>query len=186
MTELTSIKLDTKAATLIGKPPEFQESHFFDAYLESGGGKEWLAIRGTPGIIYLEDLEGIDAAEDFQINPRWTLTNLEGLLAEVDRIKEPGAREARLLRQKHPKVPEQIFWGIVRYIEFGARPGSFLRAALANNQGEAMNRADPEALENLGHIVMMIMQEVPSMARGSEEKIDDWITQAQEQRDDEQ
>lgn len=72
-------------------------------------------------------------------------------------------------------VPEYLIDGLVRYLAFGNRPGSFLRAVLSNQLREAFQRGDVEAIAGLGALVGFLFESVPFASWGSPEQVDAWI-----------
>lgn len=74
-------------------------------------------------------------------------------------------------------IPERMMDGLVRFIQQGIEPGSFLLAVLSNDLVGACGQADEENLMNLPAYVAYLYNEVPSRCWGSPEKVQAWIKQ---------
>lgn len=72
-------------------------------------------------------------------------------------------------------VPAHMMDGLVRYIEHGIQPGSFLRAVLVNDLKEACAMADEENKYRLYDFVYALYNYAPSTCWGSEERVQRWI-----------
>ena len=77
-------------------------------------------------------------------------------------------------RFRNTTIPEHIFGGIRRWIEFGDHPGHFLMAVITNNLKEAVGRADDECIAGLPAIVGYLYNVAPSECWGSEERAAAW------------
>ena len=80
-------------------------------------------------------------------------------------------------------IPERMKGGIVRYIENGIAPGSFLTAVIQNKLKEAMMYADDENLENLPAYVDYFYNECPRVRWGSPETMEEWVKTKKEERE---
>ena len=74
-------------------------------------------------------------------------------------------------------IPAYMGEGLMRYIEHGIEPGSFLMAVLNNDLAEAIGRADERNMANLPAYVSYLWNEAPSTCWGSSEKVTAWIKQ---------
>lgn len=74
-------------------------------------------------------------------------------------------------------VPYHVMGGIVRYIESGLHPGSFLAAVITNDLGGVIANGDRESLENLVAIYKFFYNYCPSNCWGNEKKMSAWIKQ---------
>jgi len=72
------------------------------------------------------------------------------------------------------EIPEHMVASILKYVEFGIRPGSFLQAIICNNLKEAVGQADNENLKNLPAFVNYFYNKTPSICWGSLEKMILW------------
>jgi len=77
-------------------------------------------------------------------------------------------------------IPDRYCISLDRYINDGIDPGSFLRAVLANNLIETVNRCD-DASDWLyvKVIARWIFQEAPSCCWGSEESVNNYMADKQ-------
>ena len=80
-------------------------------------------------------------------------------------------------------IPERMKAGILRYIEHGIVPGSFLTAVIQNNLKEAMMYADDENLENLPAYVDYFYNECPLACWGSPKTMEEWAKTKKEERE---
>lgn len=72
-------------------------------------------------------------------------------------------------------IPKNIRKGLSTYLHYGSRPGSFLRAVLANDLYIASTRADPNSLKSLPDICRYVMNYMPEACYGSEAKVEVWM-----------
>lgn len=70
---------------------------------------------------------------------------------------------------------------LVRYVEHGIEPGSFLTAVLENDLAEACARADMHNRRKLYEWVYYIYNECPGECWGSPEKVEAWIKKKEEE-----
>jgi len=73
-------------------------------------------------------------------------------------------------------VPEHLRPGLVRYFSDGVLLGGFLRAVLAGDTEDAIQRADPESLNGLFALTEFLRAYAPHVAWGSREKVLAWTT----------
>ncbi len=74
-------------------------------------------------------------------------------------------------------LPERMHGGILRYLNDGILPGTFLRAVLANDLVGACGHADDENRHLLFHYANMLYNAFPSRGTGcwgSEQALADW------------
>jgi hypothetical protein len=71
-------------------------------------------------------------------------------------------------------IPEHVMPALLRWIEHGVPPGSFLSAVLENNLKEAVGNADADCLANLPALVGYLYNEAPAMCWGSPERVAAW------------
>jgi len=79
-------------------------------------------------------------------------------------------------------LPEHMQESMRRYIEEGARPGSFLSAVLENNLVRAFSRADEINSIYMINFARFLYNEAPLDAWGSEQAVRDWIQSKWEER----
>jgi hypothetical protein len=72
-------------------------------------------------------------------------------------------------------LPEHMQEGMKLYIEKGIKPGHFLRAVLENNLVESFARADDINIKNMFNWADFMYNQCPEEARGSKEKVEQWI-----------
>ncbi len=76
----------------------------------------------------------------------------------------------------YTKLPSRHMEGaIMRWIDHGIPPGSFMHAVLTNNLKETLARADSINREQLHGLVSWFYNEAPSNCWGSEDKVSKWI-----------
>ena len=73
------------------------------------------------------------------------------------------------------KVPEKMHDGIIRYVVFGTRPGSFLRAVISNDLRASIHCGDKENLKMLHTFVHYFYQYAYPELFGSPEKMKHWM-----------
>lgn len=73
--------------------------------------------------------------------------------------------------------------GLIRWVESGVYPGSFLRAVLANDLHEAVVHADRDSLAGIRSLVLFVYNELPSQAWGSAEKCKKWHESKKQERE---
>lgn len=69
----------------------------------------------------------------------------------------------------------EIKEAIDRYTKFGLQPGGFIEAVLGNDLMSTFSRADENNLADLKEIVAYIREDVPIGARGTIQKVSQWI-----------
>lgn len=72
-------------------------------------------------------------------------------------------------------VPPHMLEGLLRYIEHGIAPGSFLMAVLQNDLKEACVRADEVNLRSLPAYVTALYNYAPEACWGSPQKVNEWM-----------
>ena len=73
------------------------------------------------------------------------------------------------------KVPARMHDSIIRYILFGTRPGSFLRAVISNDLMKSARRADPDNLKALPAFAHFLHNYAYPELFGSPEKMKHWM-----------
>lgn len=81
------------------------------------------------------------------------------------------------MQAKYDRLPEHMKHGAKLYIEKGIAPGGFLTAVLENNLKEAVTRADDTNFECIYDWVMWVIWDIPALAHGSKDAVDNWIKQ---------
>ena len=71
-------------------------------------------------------------------------------------------------------IPGHLKRGIVRWVDEGVRPGSFLCAVIANDLFRAVALADPESFDALRLICQFFYNYVPMGCQGSELRMKEW------------
>ena len=72
-------------------------------------------------------------------------------------------------------IPARMMPGILRYVEHGEEPGSFLCAIIDNDLTNAVGRADDENIGNLPAFVDYFYNHADSRCWGSPQKRKAWI-----------
>src|SRR5690606_5980082 len=72
-------------------------------------------------------------------------------------------------------IPEYMHGGIVRYLDHGVPPGSFLTAVISNDLREAFACADDVNGRLVRNYVMFFYSYAPAGSWGSPDAMDDWI-----------
>lgn len=75
----------------------------------------------------------------------------------------------------YSRLPEHMRAGAEDYVERGYKPGSFLRAVLANDLVEAFGHADSTNLVAMHAWAQWLWNDAPSMSWGSTERVEQWI-----------
>ena len=111
-------------------------------------------------------LEAGDAPEitTIDVGRRPRKQKVEEVVVEVS---EPAEEE--------DTMPPRIAEALERYAESRLEPGSFLRAALENDLGQAILAADPASLEALPAILNHIANRLRPSSHGSPEKVAAWL-----------
>ncbi len=91
----------------------------------------------------------------------------------MDRTKDPLKIEAP--DYSSSLLPEQYRGGLQRYIEHRIQTGGFLESVLRNDLMEACARIDDNQRVNFWNLAKWIYNNVPGCARGSHEKVQDWL-----------
>jgi hypothetical protein len=81
------------------------------------------------------------------------------------------------MNKTEPFLPEHMRDAMARYIEDRIEPGKFLYAVLSNDLKTAVGAADHINLEYLTNIVSYCYNEIPGNAWGSEERVEQWLSQ---------
>jgi hypothetical protein len=79
-------------------------------------------------------------------------------------------------------VPEHLRGGLMRYVENGIPPGSFLTAVVSNDLFEAMGRADEISRLNLLQVIRWLYNNAPRACYGSAGQVRAWLAMHQEQQ----
>ena len=69
---------------------------------------------------------------------------------------------------------------VIRYLEKGIPPGSFLTAVICNDLAQAVREGDTENQALLADWVKFFYNEAPGCAWGSREAMDAWVDAARE------
>lgn len=75
------------------------------------------------------------------------------------------------------EIPEYMMAGLLRYIEHGIPPGSFLEAVLENDLKAAVGRADDINMRNIPAYIGYLYNEAPRGCWGSPKIVEAWINQ---------
>jgi hypothetical protein len=75
------------------------------------------------------------------------------------------------------QIPERMRGGIVRYVENGIKPGSFLYAVICNDLMLAVGKADYENIRLLPAYARLLYQYFPPGSHGSAERAKLWMVQ---------
>ena len=73
-------------------------------------------------------------------------------------------------------VSDDVKAALAVYVQQRREPGGFVTAVLENNFTEAVCRADSTNLAAIRDIAIYVINHVPAIARGSRQKVDDWLT----------
>lgn len=92
----------------------------------------------------------------------------------MEKDNSPIATKLKHFIFKGQRIPENTQGAIIRWVDYGILPGSFLTAVLENDLMGAVKKADRENLENLEAIVEFIEYEVPSGCRGGPKEVAEW------------
>ena len=76
---------------------------------------------------------------------------------------------------EYTKIPQNIKDSLLRYLQFGCPPGSFLTAVLANDLRGALGNADKESLNALKPIWLFTVNAMPGLAVGTYDDVSRWI-----------
>lgn len=87
------------------------------------------------------------------------------------------------MRPNAELAPTVVVGSLKMYRDYGAPPGSFVKAILENNLRKAVGRADCANLEALPHIVAWVYSYMPRDAWGSPEKVKAWLKHKDEERE---
>lgn len=79
-------------------------------------------------------------------------------------------------------LPDYMVEGLIRYIEDGIVPGSFLQAVLRNDLRDACARADAANRFLIWEYVNVLWNYTPSDCWGSPEKVQRWIEAREQER----
>ena len=86
----------------------------------------------------------------------------------------------RVMTECH--IPEYMQGGLVRWLQNGIEPGSFMLAVLENNLSEACNRADDTNRHHLYDYVYFLHNYAPIGAWGSPDNVRRWADMNLERR----
>lgn len=78
-------------------------------------------------------------------------------------------------------IPDHLLGGLERYLEYGDRPGDFLRAVLENDLRGAFQFGDQASREALDSLVLLLENHVRSDCWGSPETVEQWMRQKREE-----
>lgn len=78
-----------------------------------------------------------------------------------------------------PFLPDSLKRGLNDYLNHGSDPGAFLQAVLTNDLKRACETASTDNLKALPQIVSYFYNNIPSMAWGSYERVQDWMVERQ-------
>lgn len=78
------------------------------------------------------------------------------------------------LQGKNYYIRTEMIDALMRYLEHGIMPGSFLTAILGNKLVEALGRADEENLQNIPAYGCYLYNEMPENAWGNEDLVAKW------------
>jgi hypothetical protein len=78
------------------------------------------------------------------------------------------------VRNQCPRLSDPTAESLVRYIVFGARPGSFLTAALSNDFIQVALRADLHNQHAIGELARFLEHYAPRDSYGSPTKMRNW------------
>lgn len=92
-----------------------------------------------------------------------------------------GDRQVDAMKDPFCYVPEHTRDGIIRWIEFGIEPGSFLTAVIQNDLKNSFGQADQYNAEALQTIVAWFYNHAPEPCWGSVDKFKDWKLDREEQ-----
>ena len=76
---------------------------------------------------------------------------------------------------RYPLIPYSTRDTIVRYIDAGLPPGSFVTAVLSNDLVKSVGAADEDNLLALTDIAKFVYNELPVEAWGNQNKVNAWI-----------
>lgn len=76
---------------------------------------------------------------------------------------------------KYGDLPRHLRGGLIRYVDHGILPGSFLQAVISNDLREACARADDASRPMLWAIVQWLHWEAPGGSWGSREALVSWV-----------
>lgn len=79
---------------------------------------------------------------------------------------------------RHSEVPDNLHYGIMRYICHELQPGSYLTAVLENDLLQAINRGDDDTLKGLVATVRWLFNKAPGDCWGTPRKVYDWLQQS--------
>lgn len=71
-------------------------------------------------------------------------------------------------------IPKRMMPGLLRWVQLGVRPGSFLSAVIANDLRRAVAHADDENINLLPAYVKWLHNYAPSVCWGSPKALKDW------------
>jgi len=77
---------------------------------------------------------------------------------------------------KYEKIPQHIRDTLLRYLQFGCPPGSFMTAVLSNDLRGALSNADAASLDGLKSIWLFTVNEMPGLAVGGSDDVSRWIS----------
>lgn len=80
-----------------------------------------------------------------------------------------------MLDNSHWQIPEHTYNDLKMYVKYGLPTGDFLYAVLTNDLMESAGRANPRNSIKLKEICGFIINEIPSPAWRTPEKVEAWI-----------
>lgn len=86
------------------------------------------------------------------------------------------------MRKLEPVPVSYMQGGVDRYITQGLRPGRFLMALFSNDLKGAFQAADETNTAAMHEWVKFLFCNVPMMAQGSPEKVEEWIAMHESER----
>lgn len=72
-------------------------------------------------------------------------------------------------------IPEHLWQGMMRYVQHGIRPGSFLEAVFAGDLHEVFRRGDVQSLDGLRATVNYVLNYCPVLCYGSQKRVQEWV-----------
>jgi hypothetical protein len=76
-------------------------------------------------------------------------------------------------------ISQHLIDSLLRYTHLRIRPGDFLLSILKNDLAAAVGHGDPEGQRALCALVVFVRENVPAIARGSSERVDNWLARIQ-------
>ena len=92
-----------------------------------------------------------------------------------DEARETVAAFVERIRAKIGHLPETSQGALMRYLEHGVRPGSFIEAILTNNLYKALAYADSVNKDLLQEHAYAVVRHFPNESCGSRESFVNWM-----------